>query len=264
VTLLLHLSDPHFGTERAEVAAALQRLVRAEPPALVIASGDITQRATAAQFARARQFIDSLGAPSLVVPGNHDIPLFDLWQRWRAPYARFGAAFGATLEPRVRLPTAWVAGLNTTRAWRHRHGEVSMAQAEAAADWLQPAPADVLRIVVTHQPLAVMRPQDALHALRGGRTAAAGWARAGVHLVLGGHIHLPYFMPLQAQWPELAQPMWLAQAGTAVSRRTRPEAGPSVNLIRQLGPRRWLLERWDHDARRGDFVHTAQQALAVG
>jgi 3',5'-cyclic AMP phosphodiesterase CpdA len=254
MTVLLHLSDMHFGTERAEVVDALTRFAQRLGPALVVASGDITQRARPAQFAQARRFIDALGAPALVLPGNHDIPLFDVARRAFAPYSRFEAAFGRGREPRVVLPTVWVAGVRTTRAWRHKHGQVSADQAEAAAAWLQGAPAGVLRVVVTHQPLAWARDADRNDRLRGGREAARIWAAAGVHLVLGGHIHLPYFMPVDGLWRELPRRLWLAQAGTAVSCRVRPEAGNSVNLVRQIGLGRWRLERWDHDAARDDFV----------
>jgi 3',5'-cyclic AMP phosphodiesterase CpdA len=255
MTVLLHLSDPHFGTEVPAVLAALKRLVQAERPALVIASGDITQRATAAQFVAARAFFDALGTPRLVLPGNHDIPLFDWLARCKAPYARWQRAFGAALEPRAVLPQAWIAGLNTTRWWRHKHGQIERKQAEASAAWLHDAPRGVLRIAVTHHPLALQRAEDEPDHLRGGREAAQIWAAAGVHLVLGGHIHLPYFMPVETRWPELPRRLWLAQAGTACSSRVRPEAGHSVNLIRQQhAGTQWRLERWDHDPGRAAFV----------
>jgi len=258
-TVLLHLSDPHFGTERPDVVAALTRLAQELKPALVIASGDITQRARAGQFDAARAFIDSLGAPALVVPGNHDIPLLNLAARLFAPYRGHQRVFGETLEPRVVLPQVWIAGLNTTRPWRHKHGQVTTAQAEAAAGWLQGAPAGVLRVIVTHHPLALQRVRDEPDHLRGGREAAAIWAAAGVHLVLGGHIHLPFFMPVHTHWPELPKKLWLAQAGTCVSHRTRPEAGPSVNLVRSSGSTAWRLERWDYDRAVNAFARAAAQ-----
>ena len=263
-TSLLHLSDMHFGTERPEVVAALTAFAHREQPTLVIASGDITQRARPAQFDAARAFIDSLGAPALVIPGNHDIPLLNLAARAFAPYRGHQRVFGATLEPRMVLPQVWIAGLNTTRPWRHKHGQVSTAQAEAAAGWLHDAPAGVLRVIAVHHPLALQRAQDEKDRLRGGREAAAIWAAAGVHLVLGGHIHLPYFLPVHTHWPELPRKLWLAQAGTAVSRRSRPEAGPSVNLIRWSGHLAWRLERWDYDSTAGAFAPaTAQPPVTI-
>lgn len=103
MTLLLQISDTHFGTERPQVVAALLRLVDVLPPDLVVLSGDITQRARKRQFAAARAFIDTFGAtPTLVVPGNHDIPLFDPLARLFYPYANHQRAFGADLEPSNR------------------------------------------------------------------------------------------------------------------------------------------------------------------
>ena len=99
MTVLLQISDPHFGTERSTVVHALAELARQQRPDLVVLSGDITQRARPAQFRAARAFTDRLGVPMLAVPGNHDIPLFDLWTRLRRPYARYAAAF--------RTSSAW-------------------------------------------------------------------------------------------------------------------------------------------------------------
>ncbi|MGC4115263.1 MAG: metallophosphoesterase [Myxococcales bacterium] len=105
--LVLQLSDPHFGTEQPVVAEALQRLAAKLVPDLVVLSGDITQRATAAQFEAASRFTAGLNAPVLVVPGNHDIPLLNLGLRVLAPYARHRRAFGAELEPSFETPSCW-------------------------------------------------------------------------------------------------------------------------------------------------------------
>jgi len=88
---------------------ALAALARQQRPDLLVLSGDITQRATPAQFEAAGAFVRRLGVPVLAVPGNHDIPLFDLWTRLRRPYARYSAAFGPDLEPVHRSHAAALA-----------------------------------------------------------------------------------------------------------------------------------------------------------
>ena len=106
----------------------------------VVGAGDITQRATAAQFASARDWLARLPVPHrLVIGGNHDIPLFDLAERLRHPYRRLSAAFGAEREPRLDLPDWQVLTLDTTRWWRHRDGTLSRAQIARTADALQAA-----------------------------------------------------------------------------------------------------------------------------
>ena len=122
-----------------------------------------------------------------------------------------------------------VVCVNTTRAWRHKHGEVSGAadRPRGPACWRAPSAAQ-LRVVVVHQPVAVTRAEDVPNRLRGHAAALQRWAAAGADLVMGGHIHLPYVMPLQG----LARPMWVVQAGTAVSSRVREGVPNSVNLLR--------------------------------
>ncbi|MBC7681879.1 MAG: metallophosphoesterase [Ferruginibacter sp.] len=251
MTVLLQISDPHFGTEQPLVVEALAALTRQQQPDLLVLSGDITQRARPAQFRAARAFTDRLGGPLLAIPGNHDIPLFDLWARWRQPYARHCAAFGANLEPVFRSAELLVIGVNTTRAYRHENGEVSAAQIDRVATLLAGATAAQLRIVVVHQPLAVERAEDVKNLLQGHVRAQRAWARAGADLVLGGHIHLPYVVPV----PGLERPLWAVQAGTSVSHRVRAGAPNSVNLLRwQAAERHCHIEQWDFAAAMGVFV----------
>lgn len=260
MSVLLHLSDSHFGTERPPVLAALRRLAEAIRPALVVLSGDLTQRARPGQFAAARAFVDSLPAPSLAIPGNHDIPLYALATRLRAPYARYSAAFGDDLEPAWSSPEWLVLGVNTTRWWRHKQGEVSPMQIERVAGQLRQATPGQLRVVVVHQPMAVIEPVDRRNLLRGHAQAADAWAAAGAQMVLGGHIHLPYVRPLPR--PD-GNPLWVVQAGTAVSHRIRGGIPNSVNVLHRVAADACAAERWDYDATRGVFACHARQDLAL-
>lgn len=265
--MLLHLSDPHFGTERPRVVEALVRFARVQQPQVVVLSGDVTQRARRAQFRAARAFVDRLGAPHvLTIPGNHDIPLFQLLARAMSPYAAFEREFGG-LEPVLDTPGLLVIGVKTTRRWRHKNGVVSPAQIDAVAQRLRTAGAAQLRIVVVHQPFEVLRVEDEHDRLRGHAAAARRWAEAGVDLVLGGHIHLPYVLPLHERLPGLARRLWVVQAGTAVSRRVRDGIPNSVNLLRWDAPlpgARCVVERWDyHDASDG-FARVLATPLDLG
>ena len=91
--MLLHLSDLHFGTERAGCIQAIQQFCQQYRPEAIVVSGDLTQRARFKQFYHCRQFLDSLHIPYLVVPGNHDIPLYHVWNRFFYPIVRYQSFF---------------------------------------------------------------------------------------------------------------------------------------------------------------------------
>lgn len=262
MSVLLQISDTHFGTERAPVVEALLALAEELAPERVLLSGDITQRATMAQFAAARAFCARLGRPVLAIPGNHDIPLVNLAARLLRPYARHRRAFGADLEP-VHDSADWlVVCVKTTRRWRHQHGQVSAEQIARVAARLRLAAPGQLRVVVVHQPVAVPTPRDAGDLLRGHEDAVRAWAQAGADVVAGGHIHLPYVLPLHALHAGLARRMWCVQAGTALSSRLRREANNSVNVLHR-GDGVARVERWDFDEATRRFACVARHALEL-
>lgn len=266
MSVLLHISDTHFGTEKPDVLQALLQLAWQQQPNVVVLSGDITQRARAGQFRAARAFTNRLGAPVLTIPGNHDIPLLDVVARLFKPYAGYSAAFGSELEPVYSSHNLLVVCVNTTRRFRHVHGELSEVQIDRVARLLGSAHTEQLRVVVVHQPIAVTHTQDEVNLLRGHTLAQQRWATAGADIVMGGHIHLPYVMPV----PGVTRPMWAVQAGTAVSQRTRTGVPNSVNVIRwghNEVPGLCRAEQWDFDAGKKVFscvkvtqMHTARSS----
>jgi len=266
MTLLLQVSDPHFGTEQPPVVEALLRLVRKQAPDLMVLSGDITQRARRQQFRSAKGFVDRIAIPTVALPGNHDIPLFNFIARIFYPYANHQRVFGSNLEPELESKDMLVITVNTTRPARHKNGEVSLQQIERVAARLRSAGLEQLRIVVTHQPVHVTRLREEKNLLRGREPAIREWARAGADLLLGGHIHLPYVRPLRECFKDLVRDVWVVQAGTAVSRRVRYEAPNSINLIRYSytdQPRRCVVERWDYSAVAGEFGSVEKTAILL-
>lgn len=262
---LLHLSDPHLGTERPEVADALVRLAHGLAPDALLVSGDLTQRATAAQFAAAHQWLQRLPAlPRLVIPGNHDMPLWNLWARLRAPYAGYEAcvapcpAGGVAL---LELPGVRVIAVDTTRWWRHRHGTLSRRQMARTCALLDESrrlrPAE-WRIVMTHHPLRVQDAHDLEDRPWGHARALAQWAADGCELLLCGHLHAPALI-------QVAPGCWLAQAGSCISRRLPPGTPNSVHLFSHepaVGAGR-RCERWDYDAASGRFWRSLASPLGA-
>ena len=268
MTILLQVSDAHFGTEQPPVVQALLEMGRAEVPDLVVMSGDITQRGRRHQFNAARAFIDELKpAALLTIPGNHDIPLFNLALRVFAPYSNYSRVFGENLEPEFESAHLLVLGVNTTRPRRHKDGELSEQQIERVARRLQRAAASQLRIIVVHQPVLAIRKSDEDNLLNGHRQAVPAWAAAGGDIIMGGHIHLPYVRSMRTTFGGLPRDIWTVQAGTAVSSRLREGFTNSVNLIRCDGdtsPRKCVVERWDYVPTLSRFERHSTQELTFG
>jgi 3',5'-cyclic AMP phosphodiesterase CpdA len=216
------------------------------------------------------------------VPGNHDIPLFNLFARIVHPYAAYRKAFGQALEQHLQTASLSVTTVNTTRWWRHKNGQVSEAQIDRVCKKLSDANAQQLRVVVVHQPVHVLRPEDEHDRLNGWHAAVDAWSAAGADIVMGGHIHLPYVCELSSQVKGLARRMWCVQAGTAVSSRVRLEAPNSVNVVEfethtnthtdtdtdtdtQAGRLRCNVERWDYQKEKsgGRFILVSTTALAL-
>ena len=262
MSVLLQISDPHFGTERPVVVEALLKLRQQERPEIVVFSGDITQRARRAQFAAAKEFVSRLAPPALVaVPGNHDIPLFNVLARTLYPYSGFRWTFGEQLEPEWESPEFCVICVNTTRPARHKDGEVSSEQIDRVSQRLRASTPEQVRVVVTHQPVYVLKGSEVHNRLHGYAAAISAWSEAGADIIMGGHIHLPYIAPLHEHSEQVARRCWVVQAGTAVSCRVRKHQANSVNIIRRTEQMGCLVERWDYSVSDDKFICTTTQEL---
>ncbi len=264
MSVILQVSDAHFGTERAPVVEALVALSKELAPDLLVLSGDITQRARAGQFRAAAAFVRRLATPNLLaIPGNHDIPLFDVATRFLDPYRGFRQAFGDDLEPSFSAPDCVVLGVKTTRRYRHTDGEISEPQRERIARKLRSASPSQLRIVVVHQPVAVPRTTEVHNVAHGSDAAVRAWSEAGADVILGGHIHLPFVLALHEVMAPLSRPLWAVNAGTAVSHRIRKDAGNSVNVLRtsREEPRACSVEHWTFSDASSAFQRASELRL---
>jgi len=261
---VLHLSDPHFGTEQAAVVDALAQLIHASQPDVVLIGGDITQRARRGQFDSAAAFLARLDCPFIAVPGNHDIPLFNIFARLFNPYGNYQRVFGADLEPEFESERFLVIGVNTTHPARHKDGQVTVGQIARVSKRLAQARPDQLCIVMAHHPVRAMEASDRLNLLHGRQDAVPEWVASGVDIILGGHIHLPYTLPVQGKTAG-GRHAWVVQAGTAVSHRVRGDVPNSVNIIEHTpgAAPACVLQRWDFDAGSGTFQRFSDQALSL-
>ena len=220
---LAHISDLHFGREEPAVVEGLLADLARVKPDLVVVSGDLTQRARRAQFRAAAAFFARLPAPRLVVPGNHDIPLYDVLRRFLDPLGRYRRFIDPELDPVFADAEIAVMGLNTARPTRWVDGRVSARQVDALTARLGPLPPEVFKVVVTHHPF-VPAPRDPAPArIEGAGPALAAAESCGVELFLAGHLHEGYLADLRQHHATLRRSILVAQAGTAVSNRRRNE-----------------------------------------
>lgn len=233
MTVIVHLSDTHFGTEVAEVVRAVEQAVLAIKPDIVTISGDVTQRAHADQFKLASAFLEALPADlRFVIPGNHDIPLFNIPLRMTDPYYHYSQIFGLR-EGIWCHDNIGIIGYDATSRWRHTRGYIPDAtlirHIKEARAKLKPG---AILVACAHQPLVVALPEDQENVLIHAQRTAELFAEHQVDLVLSGHVHMPIITTTQEAFPTLSRHFVLSGAGTAVSYRTRSGAPNSFNVIR--------------------------------
>lgn len=238
-TTLLHISDLHFGPPYvAEVGEALQEIAPTLGADAIVVSGDLTQRAKKTQFARAREYLDRLpDLPRLVIPGNHDVPLYRVAERMQDPHKEYRAAISEDLNPVLRLERAVIAGLDSTAPRSAiSNGRIHAWQLEHCREVFEQAPADAARIVVAHHHFAPA--PDYLHdrAMPKARRAMEVFVEMGVELILGGHLHRAFIGNSLDFYPgdHRDRGIIIAQSGTTTSRRGRGREREknSFNLVR--------------------------------
>ena len=191
MTRIFHISDIHFGMEDARALDWVADCIARERPDAVALTGDLTMRARHREFAAACRWIKSLRAPVTVEVGNHDLPYFNLIERFTDPYRRF-RSIESLVEREIDLPGVAVVPLKTTaRAqWRlnwskgkvGRHG---LTHTLALIDALPPG---TRALVACHHPLVEAGTRGKA-LTRGGSHALAELARRNVLAVISGHVH---------------------------------------------------------------------------
>ena len=274
MSTIAHLSDVHFGHHDPAVVAAVEAFLFERRPDLVVISGDFTQRARVSQYREAAAFLDRLetgGLQTLAVPGNHDVPLYDVVRRFARPLHRYKRFIDDDLCPYWENDELAVLGINTARSLTIKDGSVSYEQMHRIREAFHQVPDSKTRILVTHHPLFAMplgdegelskvanRSVDAL-------TAAAD---AGVDILLAGHFHRSYSASAR-EMVETAGPALVVQAGTATSTRLRGGEQQSFNWIElaknalDLQVLRWSENRFE-PGRRTSFAFDGENWHYVG
>lgn len=233
---IAHLSDLHFGAHDPKVVDATLAWMEEHRPDLIILSGDFTQRARIVQFRQASAYINRLRAAGftiLAVPGNHDIPLYDVFRRFVAPLTRYERYIDNDLCPWFENDELAVLGINTARSLTIKDGKINRKQMAMIEERFARVAPEKTRILVTHHPLFAMpiaEGNELSEAVGRHDDAISSVCRAGVHVALAGHFHRTY-AEAAAKMVENAGGALVIQAGTATSTRFRNNELQSFNWL---------------------------------
>jgi 3',5'-cyclic AMP phosphodiesterase CpdA len=249
---LVHISDLHFPLVDQRTMSALARTINTIAPHLVVISGDLTQRARRGQFLKAAAFLKTLQPPILVVPGNHDVPMFNIPSRLLTPFAGYRKYIREELEPVFSDEEMMVVGLNSVRTVLFSdEGRLNVGQADRGAAKLSQAAPGVIKIIVTHHPFDVPEsaPEDKM--IGRSRMAMERLAHVGTDIFLAGHLHISHVGGTATRYNIAGHSALLVQAGT-MSTRERGEPN-SFNVIRIEGSERVTIDRLAWNESTGAF-----------
>jgi 3',5'-cyclic AMP phosphodiesterase CpdA len=226
---ILHLSDLHFGRINPALIDPLMRIVQEVDPHLVAISGDLTQRARSQQFREARSFLDTLPKPQIVVPGNHDIPLYNVFARFFEPLTKYRRYITTDLQPVYQDDEIVFVGVNTARSSVFKGGRINETQVDSLREKFCSFGRGVVKAVVTHHPFDLPDGHNQKELVGRAKMAMTGLAQCGADLFLAGHLHISHTGHTKRYNIE-GHSALVVQAGTATSTRERGEAN-SFNLL---------------------------------
>ncbi|MEF8864825.1 MAG: metallophosphoesterase family protein [Salinibacter sp.] len=225
---IAHISDLHFGRiAHPGIVEALVDEINEGSPDLVAVSGDLTQRARAPEYEAARDLLDALKAPTLVVAGNHDVyPWWRPLKRLGTPLGRYRQFITDDLAPTFEADDVAVLGLTSAYGASIKGGRIGPADRAALAKYFRAVPADRFKVLVVHHQLhpTAIGPISPHPVARQAQETLDVAADVGVDLILCGHLHVSAIQPLEIipGTPRIV----VASAGTATSNRWREPTGP--------------------------------------
>lgn len=214
---IAHVSDIHVGAHDEVTLDGLAQDLHDAQVAATIVTGDLTMRARTHEFVRAKEVIDQLPGPTMIVIGNHDVPLTNPLHRMTSPYGRYRAEVTGNLDPVLDLGLVRIQGLGSMPRWRWKSGRISERQSQDIRATFADSPPGTVRVVAMHHPPS----SDDLESLAGGDGFEQALVDAEVDIVLAGHTHVPAVGMLTVGSGARTRSIIEVVAGTATSHRTR-------------------------------------------
>ena len=223
---ILQVSDLHFGPPfRHEVAEEALKSAHEIAPDAIVVSGDLTQRARRDQFIAAREYLNRFpSVPMLVIPGNHDVPLYRIKERFTNPHGHYKEIINDELNPVLNLKKAVIIGLDSTAPRSAiSNGRIHAWQLEHCEQIFETAPEGAARIVVAHHHFAPAPDYLRDRSMPKSKRAMMRFVELQVDLILGGHLHRSFIGNSLDFYPgtHRERGIIIAQSGTTTSRRGR-------------------------------------------
>lgn len=257
---LVHLSDLHFGRIHEATMEPLARQVRELQPHLVVVAGDLTQRARREQFAAARRFLDLLPHPQIVVPGNHDVPAYNLVRRFLQPLKRYRHYISRDPLPSYMDEEIAVFGLNSARSLTTKYGELRSKDIEHVCERLTGLSGKPVKIIVCHHPFELPPHHSPRDLIRKASSAMKSFAECGVDVILSGHLHTSHTSHTAQRYRIPGHSALIVQAGTATSNRYRGELN-SFNVLR-VEEAKVVVERFTWEAKLAGYAVSQAEEFA--
>lgn len=255
--ILVHLSDVHFGRVDYAIVDPLVKKINEIAPDLVVLSGDLTQRARSAQFIEARAFLDRLPTPQIVVPGNHDIPMHNVFDRFLHPLEKYKKYITDDLQPFYTDEEIAVVGVNTARSLTIKDGRINAEQIANVREKMCSLPDNIVKIIVTHHPFDLPEGYREDELVGRARLAMKTLAGCGADVFLAGHLHVSHIGNTAHRYKIGGHSALVIQAGTATSTRGRGEAN-SFNVLR-IEKSRLIVERLEWRTEQSQFARAKSE-----
>lgn len=218
---IVHISDPHFGTEDPVITNCLIRDVNKLNPDVIILSGDLTQRALKKQFLKASNLIKRLKAPKIVIPGNHDIPLYNFIERFINPFGRYKKYISTKEYPEFNTEHFSIIGVNTSTPFRSQKGRIKEEDIAYLQKYFFDKSADLVKGVVVHHNAFPFEGLKGNSALENTNHFLSAMNKCGVDFIFAGHLHRSIIHSFNEAG--VNNNLIMLQAGTCVSSRLRKE-----------------------------------------